>query len=99
MILKIVNGKLELRKDNGSLEKVIVERGVVDADLNPENTLIVITLDNGRVDLRKTNGSLYNTVVPSKATRARFNGKDIAITLDSGKIDLRKENGTLIRSL
>ena len=37
-ILKLTNGKLELRKDNGSLIRTLASSGVIDADLNNNGT-------------------------------------------------------------
>ncbi len=99
MILKLDGGKVELRKDNGSYVRTIVSSKAVDADLNNNETLIVITYLDGKVELRKENGSYVRTIVSSKAKRARFQGSDIAVTLDSGKIELRKENGSYIRTI
>lgn len=99
MILKLDGGKVELLKDNGSYVRTIVSSKAVDADLNNNETLIVITYLDGKVELRKENGSYVRTIVSSKAKRARFQGSDIAVTLDSGKIELRKENGSYIRTI
>jgi len=99
MILKNNGGKLELHKDNGSYVRTLASKDVVDADLNNDETLVVITFDNGKVELPKENGSYVRTIVSSKATRARFQGSDIAVTLENGKIELRKENGSYIRTI
>ena len=40
MILKLDGGKVELRKDNGSLVRTIVSSKAVDADLNNDDTLV-----------------------------------------------------------
>jgi len=99
MILKIINGKLELHKENGNFIRTICSNDVIDADLSKDETLVVVTFKNGKVELRKENGNFVRTIVMSKATRARFQSSDIAITLDNGKIELRKENGNFIRTI
>ena len=84
MLVKITNGKVELRKENGALVRTIVISHAIDADLNKDETLVLVTLDNGKVELRKENGALVRTIVISHAVKARFNNSDIAITLDNG---------------
>lgn len=98
-IVQVKSGKVELRKDSGTLIRTIVSSGAVFADLNADQTLVLVTLMNGKVELRKENSSLVRTIVSSGAVQARFSGKDILVTLSSGKAELRKENGSLIRKL
>lgn len=98
-ILKLVNGKLELRKDNGSLIRTLVSSGVIDANLNADATLIIITTDKGKIELRKESGSLVRTITSSGGKSAKFSGADLLITLSNGKTELRKESGSLIRTL
>ena len=98
-IAQVKSGKVELRKDSGTLIRTIVSSGAVFADLNADQTLVLVTLMNGKVELRKENSSLVRTIVSSGAVQARFSGKDILVTLSSGKAELRKENGSLIRKL
>lgn len=99
MILKNEGGKLELRNDKGSFIRTIASKDVVDADLNSNETLIVITYSNGKVELRKDSGSFIRTILPSKAKKARWSGDEIAITLENGKTELRKESGSFIRTI
>lgn len=51
MILKVVNGKVELRKDNGLLVRTIAQRNAVSADLNDDESMVVVTLTDGKVEL------------------------------------------------
>ena len=99
MILKINGGKLELRRDNGSLERTIASSHVVDADMNDEETHIALVLDNGRCELRRINGSLERTLGTSKAVGVKWSGDDIAVELENGKTELRKISGSLIRTI
>lgn len=52
-ILKIVNGKLELRKANGSLIRTIQTSGVLNADIKNDGTLIVILTIKDRLFYEK----------------------------------------------
>ena len=94
-ILKIVNGKIEVRKDNGSLIRTFsVTSGdtAVNADFNGNQSLIAITTAKGKVELRKENGSLvrYITVTSgSTAVNVRWNGSDLAITTNKGKTEIQ----------
>ena len=98
-ILKLTNGKLELRKDNGSLIRTLASSGVIDADLNNNGTLVLITTDKGKVELRKESGSLIRTITSSEKKSGRFNSENLVISLTNGKTELRKESGSLIRTL
>ena len=60
MLVKITNGKVELRKENGALVRTIVISHAVKARFN--NSDIAITLDNGKMELRKENGALIRTM-------------------------------------
>lgn len=84
-ILKIINGKLELRKPSGSLIRTIQSSGVINADINNDGSLIVITNDKGQVILRKESSSLIRTICASNCTNAKFSGNDIIVTKTNGK--------------
>lgn len=98
-ILQIKSGKVEIRKDNGSLIRTIGNGDAVSADINVDQSLIAITTVNGKVEIRKENGSLIRTIGNGDATNARWNGADIAVSTNKGKTELRKENGSLIRTI
>ena len=98
-ILIIKNGKVEIRKDNGTLVRIIGNGDAISADFNSDQSLVAITTVKGKVEIRKENGSLVRTIGNGDATGARWYGSDIAITTKKGKTELRKENGTLIRIL
>ena len=98
-ILKINNGKVELRKDNGSLVRTIGNGDAISADLNSDQSLVVITTNKGKVEIRKENGSLVRTIGNNDATNAKWYGSEIAVTTVKGKTELRKENGSLIRTM
>ena len=98
-ILKINNGKVEIRKDNGSLVRTIGNGDAISADINSDQSLVVITTNKGKVEIRKENGSLVRTIGNNDATNAKWYGSEIAVTTVKGKTELRKENGSLIRTI
>ena len=98
-ILKISNGKVELREESGTIIRTIVSSNAVAADLNAKQDKVLITYSNGKVELRKESGTIIRTIVSAKAKNARFQGEDIAVTLDNGKVQLMKESGTIIRTI
>lgn len=98
-ILQIKSGKVEIRKDNGSLIRTIGNGDAVYADFNGDQSLVVITTVKGKVEIRKDNGSLVRTIGNGDALNGRWYGSDIAIGTNKGKTELRKENGSLIRTL
>lgn len=60
MLLKIVNGKVELRKDNGLLVRPICLKGAVNAKFSGQD--IALELENGKIELRKENGLLIRRI-------------------------------------
>ena len=61
-IVKVTNGKVELRKDSDSLIRTIVSSGAIDADINNDGSLILVNTANGKVELRKDSASLIRTI-------------------------------------
>jgi len=98
-ILQIKNGKVDIRKDNGSLVRTIGSGDAIAADFNGDQSLVVITTIKGKVEIHKENGSLVRTIGNGDATNTRWYGSDIAVTTNKGKTELRKESGSLIRTL
>ena len=98
-ILQIKSGKVEIRKDSGSLVRTIGNGDAISADFNSDQTLVVITTIKGKVEIRKESGSLVRSIGNGDATNARWHGSDIAVTTSKGKTELRKESGSLIRTL
>ena len=60
---------------------------------------MILKNDGGKVELRNDNGGYVGTIVSNNATRARWQGNDIAITLGNGKIEIRNKNGGYIRTI
>lgn len=59
-ILKINKGKVEIRKDNGTLVRTIGTGNATGARWNGSD--IAITIANGKTELRKENGTLIRTI-------------------------------------
>ena len=98
-ILKLNSGKVEIRKDNGSLVRTIGNGDAIAADFNSDQSLVAITTVKGKVEIRKENGSLIRTIGNGDATNARWHGADVAISTNKGKTEIRKESGSLIRTI
>jgi hypothetical protein len=98
-ILKLKSGKIEIRKDSGSLIRTIGNGDAIAADFNSDQSLIAITTVKGKVEIRKESGSLLRTIGNGDAVNARWHGNDVAITTTKGKTELRKEGGSLIRTI
>jgi len=98
-ILKINCGRVELRKDSGTLIRTIGNGDAIQADINPDGSLVLITTVRGKVELRKESGSLLRTMGNGDATSAKFSGSDILVTTSKGKTELRKESGAFIRTI
>jgi hypothetical protein len=98
-ILKLNNGKVEVRKDTGTLIRTIGNGDAVFADFNAAQTHVLITTAKGKVEVRKESGTLERTIGNGDATSARWMGDDVAITTNKGKTEIRKASGTLIRTI
>ena len=98
-IIKLNNGKVELRKDNGSLIRIIGNGDAISADINSDQSLVVVTTVKGKVEVRKENGALIRVIGNGDATGAKWYGSEIAVTTSKGKTEMRKENGSLIRTI
>jgi len=59
-ILKIKNGKVEIRKDNGSLVRTIGNNDATNAKWYGSE--IAVTTVKGKTELRKENGNLIRTM-------------------------------------
>ncbi|WP_454959073.1 hypothetical protein [Capnocytophaga sputigena] len=98
MILKIVNGRLDLLSDSGGRIRTIAQSNVIDAALSDDEKSILITYSNGRTDLCNDSGGRKSTVAESNAVKAIFHKSDILITLKNGDMELRNQNCGKIRS-
>ena len=98
-ILRINKGKVELRKNDGSLIRILGNGDAINADINQDGSLILITTVRGKIELRKESGAFIRSIGIGDATSAKFSGKDILVTTNKGKTELRKESGALIRTL
>jgi hypothetical protein len=99
MILKIVNGRLDLLSDSGGRIRTIAQSNVIDAALSDDEKSVLITYSNGRTDLCNDSGGCKSTVAESNAIKAIFHKSDILITLKNGDMELRSQNGGKIRSI
>jgi hypothetical protein len=79
-ILKISSGRVELRKDSGSLIRTIGNGDAIYADINYDGSLILITTVRGKVELGKESGSFVRTIGYGDATAAKLSRKDILVT-------------------
>ena len=93
------NGKVVIRKDNGSYVSTVESSGAVFADLNSAGTEVLVTYNSGKVVARKINGSYISTVESSKAQSARWSGEDVVVTYLDGKVIKRKKNGSYISTI
>jgi len=100
MIVIINKGKVEVRKENGSLANFIScsSGDVVSANINNDNSLVVITTSKGKVELRKVTGQFAGGIMCNgDALDAKFSGDDIVIRTSKGKTEIRGKNGNLKR--
>jgi hypothetical protein len=93
------NGKVVIRKDNGSYVSTVESSGAVFADINAAGTEVLVTYNTGKVVARKINGSYISTVESSKAISARWSAEDVVVTYSDGKVVKRKKTGSYISTI
>lgn len=59
-ILKVISGKVEIRKENGTLLRTIGNGDATGARWSGKD--IAVSTNKGKVELRKENGSLIRTM-------------------------------------
>lgn len=72
MQVKVVNGRVELRKKNGILIRVVGYSNAVYAELHPSKNILLIITETGKLELRNTEGSVIKEISSSGAREARF---------------------------
>lgn len=97
IVLKLINGKVELYTISGSRIRTIVHNNAVYADINNSQNKILVTTSDGKVKLYTDGGSLIRTLIHNTAVSAKFNGSDILIKTNT-KYVLINESGSTIRS-
>ena len=60
IVITYIDGKVELRKENGSLVRTIVSSKAKRARFQGSD--IAVSMENGKIELRKENGSLIRTM-------------------------------------
>lgn len=93
------NGKVVIRKDDGTYVSAVEHSGVVEAFLNSSATEVLLTYDDGKVIVKKTNGAYVSTVENHNAKSARWSDNNIVIFYRNGKIIKRKKNGHYISTI
>ena len=60
MLVTTSNGKVELRKDSGTLIRTVVSTNALSAKFSGQD--IQVKLNNGKTELRKESGTLIRTI-------------------------------------
>jgi hypothetical protein len=88
--VRINFGKVELRNNSGMFMRIIGSNDTIDADINSDGSLILITTGLGRVELRKESGTVIKTIITKDAKGAKFNGNEIQIRMKDGGMEIKK---------
>lgn len=86
MQVKVVNGRVELRKDNGILVRVVGYSNAIYAELNSSKDVVLIITETGRLELRCLEGKMMKEVLPAGAKSAKFKNDKIIVNTANGNI-------------
>lgn len=86
MQVKVVNGRVELRKDNGILIRVVGYSNAMYAELNSTKDVILIITETGRLELRCLEGKIVKEVIPAGVKSAKFNNNKIIVNASNGDV-------------
>jgi hypothetical protein len=89
MQVKVVNGRVELRKDNGVLIRVVGYSNALYAELHYSNNMLLILSETGKLELRTPEGNIIKEIADSGIKKANFDRDKIVLSTDkSGVIEL-----------
>jgi hypothetical protein len=95
-IVRINKGCVDLYENNGLLVKTIGNNNALDADINKEGSLILITTKSGSAELRTIDGSLIRVISEEDVISAKFSENFIHTTTKKGRSELWRLDGSLI---
>jgi hypothetical protein len=82
MQVKVVNGRVELRKNNGVLIRVVGYSNAVHAELHSSNNMLLILSETGKLELRTTEGNMIKEIAVSGIKKANFQNDLILLSTD-----------------
>ena len=94
--------KVTVKNEKGGTIRQIMKRGVVSANINSDETMLVLAVENLGVEILKIPGFGVLRTIPLKdATDARWSDDNtLAISRKTGVTELRNaKNGSMIRTL
>jgi hypothetical protein len=86
MQVKVVNGRVELRKDNGVLVRVVGYSNAVHAEFHSSNNMLLILSETGKLELRTPEGKMIKEIAHSGITKANFENDKILMSTEKEEI-------------
>lgn len=80
MQVRVVNGRVELRKDNGILVRVVGYSNAIHAEFHPTKFLLLILSETGKVELRTLEGNVIKEIATSGIKHAFFQNEKVIMT-------------------
>lgn len=96
--LELKNGFVEVQ-EAGKLIKTLGNGSVISADLNHEETLVLMTYQKGLVEVRAVEGKHISNIGNGDAINAKWLGNHVTVINEKGRADIRKMNNIRPRSL
>jgi len=85
MQIRVVSGRVELRKENGVLIRVIGYSNAVHAEFNDSKNMLLILSETGKVEVRTVEGNLISELAPAGIKHAEFSRNSIILSNHSGE--------------
>jgi len=80
MQVKVVNGRVELRKNNGILLRVVGYSNAIHAELHPSKNILLILSETGKVELRTPEGKVIKEIAASGIKQASFENEKVIMS-------------------
>lgn len=96
--VKVIKGMVNVFENNLLMLR-LGAGDIIHADINHDQTMVLITYAKGHVELRNIDGRFIRTVGNGDALKAKWLGNHITVVRKCGKADLRRMNNFIPRLL
>lgn len=85
MQINVVNGRVEIRQENGVLIRVVGYSNAMHAEFNDSKNMLLILSDTGKVEVRNVEGNLISELASGGIIHAAFLSNSIVLSNKKGE--------------